>query len=99
MMWLPIIFAAAFTALFFHGAYTLSPRFHIFVRGLFGARIIYIKGTSSAVDGECWTAILETDPFGGKFAHRYPIHRLGMVKLNDDGTGYYCGRVIWKDRA
>jgi len=77
-------------------AYRTHDGFHVRVRRLFGAKAIHIKGVGSAIRGECWTAILEEDPFGVVHAFRYPASRIGHVTIKDDGTGEYCGPIIWK---
>lgn len=76
--------------------YKTSDGFNVAIRSLFGAKKIRIKGTSSAIDGEVWAAILERDPWGEAFAWRYPANRIGKVTLNEDGTGEYCGSVKWR---
>lgn len=75
--------------------YNVSDKFHVFVRRLFGARAIAIKGRGPANRRDLWTAILERDAWGEPFAYRYPSTRVGVVDLRHDGTGDYCGPVVW----
>lgn len=71
--------------------YYTSDRVHVFVRGMFGAEIIYVRRW----DGLYWKAVLHRDPWGELFAYRYPATRIGFVSLNADGTGCYTGEVKW----
>lgn len=63
----------------------------IFAAKLTGRTVVYCK----RVDGEGWYSIVATDPFGELIAYRYVASKIGTVKLNDDGTGYYCGHIKW----
>lgn len=77
-------------------AYNISDSFHVFARSLLGVQAIHIKGVTSAIAGSRWKATIETDPFGEVFAYRYPATKIGHVTLREDGSGEYCGQIIWK---
>jgi len=64
---------------------------------LTGKPIIIIEGISSAIEGDVWKSyVIEGPVTGRKTAWRYPMTKTGVVKLNEDGTGEYCGSVVWK---
>lgn len=69
----------------------------IILARLTGKKIILIEGVDSAIRGTVWKSPLNTTPITGiKTAYRYPSTKIGTVELNDDGTGEYCGKVLWK---
>lgn len=91
-----ITFIAAFSALFFWAAFSLSGDFYVFVRRMFGAKAVYIRRTERVNYTDVWIAIAEVDAWGTLHAFRYPGSKIGRVTLNPDGTGEYCGPVEWK---
>lgn len=81
-----------------YGLYVLNRDFYIIIRKyIFRDRIIVIEGVSSAIKGEFWKSPVIITPSGKTIAYRYPEHKAGTVELNQNGTGYFCGQVIWKD--
>lgn len=80
--------------------YTLihtSESVALFSNRMLGRETIIIEGIGGAIDGAFWKSHVVTTPITGKrIAYRYPVHFIGEVTLNDDGTGYYCGPIRWK---
>lgn len=83
------------TVMFFWWLYYFSDRFYIFVQRLQGKQVIYVEGITSAIKGERWYAIVHHTPFGQMHAYRYPAGKIGIVNLCSDGTGEYCGKILW----
>lgn len=83
--------------LLYLGLYKTNEYVYILVRRyIFKERIIEIEGITSAIKGEYWKSPVRARPSGIVVAFRYPCHEIGIVVLNEDGTGKYCGDVIWK---
>jgi len=57
-----------------------------------GKEIIFIRCTHKGV---IWRATIETDPWGRRFAYRYPRTKVGPVSLNPDGTGEGIWPIKW----
>jgi hypothetical protein len=48
------------------------------------------------LNGKWFRTILKTNPFGELEAYRYPNSKIGYIKINENGTGYYYGNIEWK---
>lgn len=74
--------------------YGLNNRVWVFFqRYIFRRPMIVIERD----DGETWFAPLMRRPVSGRLmAYRYPKYQIGVVTLEDDGTGYYYGSVLWR---
>ena len=72
-----------------------NDSFNIFVKRIFGAEVIVVR-KNSHLTCDLWKGVLYTDAWGSKYSYRYPTTKIGYVKLNDDGTGEYCGVIEWK---
>lgn len=96
MFWFGVAWFGFWIAWMLLFAYKMSDKTYVRVRKLFGAEVVTIRGISSAVAGTRWVAVVHTDAWGSKFAHRYPSTQIGEVTLNPDGTGYWCGALEWK---
>jgi hypothetical protein len=79
--------------------YKISDSTHILIRKyLFGDKVIVVVGTQYDFQSGPFKTILQVAPITGKkFAYRYTANKIGKVSLNSDGTGDYCGRVLWKE--
>jgi len=92
LIYCSFIFVAGVTIFLF-----LSEAGAILRARMAGQQIILIEGVSSAVEGDVWKSyIIERPITGRKMAWRYPLTKIGKVTLNDDGTGEYCGAIVWK---
>jgi hypothetical protein len=94
-----IVFAyATFVAcLLFWLFFKTCDGFNTFIWRLLGRKIVVIEGVTSAVRGKTWRSPLLVSPVLGTLtAWRYPATETGSVKLNPDGTGEYCGQIVWK---
>lgn len=63
-------------------------------RWIKGQKRVRIIGVGSAIEGTTWTATIWGK--GPYYAFRYPGTRVGLCKLHQDGTGDYCGPIIWE---
>jgi|GEM_PF-3695922 len=59
-----------------------------------GKKRIYCK---RKCDGDAWYSWVWVDPLGDLIGYRYPSIKggHGAMRLNEDGTGYYCGDIEW----
>jgi hypothetical protein len=79
--------------------YKMSETTHVLIRRyIFRDRIAVIVGCQYDFQSGPWKSPIIFDEKGEPFAaYRYPAAKIGKVSLNKDGTGDYCGQVLWKE--
>lgn len=91
------IYLSGIVAIMIFGLIKTTETGAILFARLTGKKIIVIEGVSSAIKGNVWRSPISVTPLTGQMtAWRYPATQIGKVTLNEDGTGEYCGDVVWK---
>ena len=86
-----------FFGLFCIMAYLISDRFNALInKYVFRRKVIYCEGMTSAIRGDTWYSTLKSSRFGNLTAYRYSTTNIGSLRLNPNGTGYYCGDFRWE---
>lgn len=93
-----IALSAMLIAIFLLFYHTSDP-FNALIHRLMGYKIVECRGITSAIEGEIWRTYIHSSGFQPGvlgYAYRYPSTSIGKVTLHHDGTGFYCGNLIWR---